>query len=261
MQFETKDLPNDALQRLSDHVASCLSCKQMIAVIKANVAEYEAGVEQQRASLRAKLMAAAPPQDLFSAGSRRASSWLNRKTAILAASLAAAAAVAVFLLPDLYRVGDRARSPAATHGMGFKGNVTFEVVAKRDGRQFRVAPGAELIPNDALRFVVNTTSSGYLSIFALDNQKRLSPFYPETRPEREPEPMVLNRPGRHELPGSIVLDDMTGDEYYVIVFSKHRFDRRDVHARLKQVHLDQDFVIEDSEDLYIRSLKVKKKTP
>jgi hypothetical protein len=40
--------------------------------------------------------------------------------------------------------------------------------------------------------------------------------------------MRLERPGKHELPGSVFLDDWIGTEHLVVVFSQEVFDRKRV---------------------------------
>jgi hypothetical protein len=113
---------------------------------------------------------------------------------------------------------------------GLKGTMKFQVVAKRGDHQFRVDPGAELRENDALRFVVVTDRGGWVSVFSVDSRGAVSPFYPDTEPAGDPSPLRLDRAGRHELPGSIVLDDALGPEHFVVVFSPGEFDRGEVFS-------------------------------
>ena len=40
--------------------------------------------------------------------------------------------------------------------------------------------------------------------------------------------MSIPASGRHELPGSVILDDAVGREQFILVFSKEPFDRAEV---------------------------------
>jgi hypothetical protein len=112
--------------------------------------------------------------------------------------------------------------------------MSFEVIAKRGQRQFRVEEGAELMPDDALRFVVTVGMPGYLAVFSIDSRSRISAFYPDSDATKNAEPMLLQRKGRHELPGSIILDQVHGDECIVVAFSERPFDRSQVQQQARQ---------------------------
>jgi hypothetical protein len=118
--------------------------------------------------------------------------------------------------------------------ISFKGKLAVQVVAKRGDRQFMVKGGESLAENDALRFRITTAFPGYMSVLSVDGRGTVSAFYPDSAPSITPDPLRIARPGRQELPGSIVLDDAPGPEHLIVVFSKERFNRREVHRRIKQ---------------------------
>ncbi len=231
VQHEVGDLPSAEGEALSAHLAQCAVCQQRLAELQRNRGTYESRQQEHLAALHARLSAEQQPAEQRPARAR--SRWLRLAPAV--GGLAAAAAVALYVLPDVLPglPGSEAAPElgVSSSDVQFKGTVTVQIVARRNGRQFEVAPGVELKPEDALRFVVTSSSSGYVSVFSIDAEQRVSPFYPDSDPSRVPEPMALTTAGRHELPGSIVLDRVSGDECFVVAFSEQRFDRERVHEQ------------------------------
>jgi hypothetical protein len=212
------DLQADEREELSRHLEQCPSCNRKLGEMQANVSLYAENKEQHLARLRSRLsrQPGRAPARL---------SWL--RLAPVGGALAAAAAILLFLVPSLER--KESRPPAAD--IRFKGSMAFEVVARRDSRQFRVQQGARLLPGDALRFVVTVGSPGYLTVFSIDASGSISAFYPDSDPAQDKAPLSLDRPGQHELEGSVILDRSRGDECLAVVFSSESFDRSRVHQR------------------------------
>jgi hypothetical protein len=207
------DLPADERDALSRHLEQCDPCRQQLAEMQANAEAYAADEEEHLARLRAQL----------SRQPERAPSrptWLRLAPA--GGALAAAAAVLLFLLPAIEEPENR----PSPNDIRFKGTMAFEIVARRGDRQFRVQQGTELLPGDALRFVVTVSKPGYLTVFSVDAAGAVSPFYPDSDPaEDDDAPLLLDRAGRHELEGSVILDQSRGDECLAVVFSPEIFDR------------------------------------
>ena len=109
--------------------------------------------------------------------------------------------------------------------MQFKGRCTVEIAASRGGSVFSVAEGDRLREGDAIRFSITVDRPGYLTVFSSDSDRTLSPFYPADALEDETPPLRISSAGRHVLPGSIVLDDSTGPERFIAVFSAEPFAR------------------------------------
>jgi hypothetical protein len=258
-EMRAEDLPQDELDRLGAHVKACESCRRILGDIESNAAEYEVEAIWHFSKIKPILETVEERKEPAHSKDRRVGFGRRRLAAVLV-PLAAAAVIALMFVPRLHDEQDEALSTAGETAVNFKGAAfTFDVVAKRNERQFKVEPGAVLMPDDALRFIVDTTSGGYLSVFSLDEQKRVSPFYPDTEPEESPGPMKLRGAGRHQLPGSIILDDVRGDEYYVVVFSKNPFDRREVHAKIINENFNREISLQNGPDLYVRSLRVEKR--
>ena len=218
VQYLAGELQAEEREAVSRHLEQCPGCRERLAETEANAAAYAADQEQHLERFRSRLS-----EQPETAPARP--TWLRLAPA--AGVLAAAAAVLLLLLPALEPGPGR----PAEEEIRFKGTMAFEVVARRESRQFRVEPGSELRSGDALRFVVAAATPGYLTVFSLDAAGSPSAFYPDTDPARDRAPLRLERAGRHELPGSIILDDSRGDEALVVAFSAEPFDREQVHGR------------------------------
>jgi hypothetical protein len=105
----------------------------------------------------------------------------------------------------------RINAPEETY-IGIKGGPGLEVFAERGGKQFPVKPGAALQPKDKVRFVVNSAGSKYVLIASRDGAGNFTVYYPYNGLESAPL-------AQRELPGSIELDEVTGKEWLVAVFS------------------------------------------
>jgi hypothetical protein len=216
------DLPPDEIRRVEAHVGSCDACRAVIGEIDANVAEYEARADDHLARLLTRIEDEPEEAEVVPLAPRRRSRVVVVAAAV--GALAAAAMLALVLIPVL---GDRDDEDQGD--IRFKGSLAVEIVAQRDGEQFKVTDGTELRADDAIRFVVTTGEPGWITVFSIDRTGRLSPFYPDADPASSPDPLRIDSAGRNELPGSIILDDSRGHEEIVVVFCRERFDRSRVH--------------------------------
>ena len=117
----------------------------------------------------------------------------------------------------------------------FKGEFSFEVFAKRGPRQFKVEPGQRLTENDSLKFVVTTGGPAWIYVISIPAVGTSADFYPDTPSTSDPRPLLLPVSGRHELPGSIILDNSTGPEYLMMLHSGGQFDRADALNALEKL--------------------------
>jgi hypothetical protein len=249
------DLPPDEAQRVEAHLNDCQSCRAVRDEIESNAAEYESRAEEHLARLLERLEAERPATEVVPLAPRRRSRVAT--VAIAVGGLAAAAVLALVLVPALLE-------PSDTDLQGdirFKGQLAVELVAKRGARQFRVTEGAELVAGDAIRFVVSTGAPGWISVFSIDGAGRLSPFYPDSDPATDPEPLRLGASGRHELPGSIILDDSLGHEDIVVVFSTAQFDRGPVHRAAARAGSAAAAAAELGPDFALQIVRVTKRPP
>jgi len=219
------DLPPVEARRVEEHVAACAECRAALDEIDANVAEYGARADDHLAQLMDRIAREPAAAEVVPLRARRSRLV---PVAIAAGSLAAAAVLALVLVPVLTGPDAGGDRPDVL----FKGSLAVEIVAKRGADQFLVTDGAGLRPGDAIRFVVTTGEPGWLTVFSIDAAGRLSPFYPDSEPSDDPEPLWIARAGRQELPGSIILDDSRGHEEIVVIFSATAFDRASAHRKV-----------------------------
>jgi hypothetical protein len=86
------------------------------------------------------------------------------------------------------------------------------VFARRpDGRVDAAFDGTSLRPGDAIRFVLTVPEAGHVAVVGLDGVAHVSIYAPAAV---DAAPLAVAA-GRHELPGSIVLDETPGDERLV----------------------------------------------
>jgi len=223
-QWKTNDLSAKEQRAVGTHVEGCDACREIIGEIEANAAKFEPHAEAQLQSIL-KNITAKTHVERGEVPSRQP--LIMRRVIPVLAAMAAAASV-IFALAGPLKTAEHSKPDTA-----FKGSFSFKVIAKRGGDQFQVSSGDQLRENDAVRFAITTGVKGYISVLSIDDQKRISPFYPEKDPSLEAAPLILEEAGKYELPGSIILDDSTGIEYFVVLFSKEFFDRRQLHDRLR----------------------------
>lgn len=249
-----EDLPPDEMKSIGEHLDQCSNCHDIVKTMAQNKAEYESRRDEHVSRFREALLAENGREHVATA----TPTLMTRRFSPALYALAAAAMIGIVLTVALLTSDRNIPESAVT----FKGSMVFKVVAKRGMEQFFVKGDSELKENDALRFIVTTRSAGYVSVCSVDKGGIVSPFYPDTDPKADQNPMAIEGPGRHELPGSIILDNEIGYEYLVVVFSKKRFDRRDIHTILKHKHGKLSTGLESGKDynssLVINTLKIRK---
>jgi hypothetical protein len=214
VQHVADELPPDKASALAKHFVRCSRCQEAIEKIRKDEAEYRTTLQPPFATLWQRLESS----DTERQGKRR---W-NWVFAL--ATPAVAAALLVLIWPH-------AAEDQSTTGPAYKGALSLQIVAKRGERQFFVSEGQGLCAGDALRFVVTTARAGlYLVVFSIDGANQLTTFYPDARNARaarnagERKNLLLGSSGRHELPGSIVLDQTQGVETFFVLSARRPFD-------------------------------------
>jgi len=206
--YAVGDMADGESAILKNHLDSCDACRSSFEKLIKNVEEYEKNATEHLEALRSRLLGETEEV------TRRRWLWLS--------GIALAAAIAVLLLVIVVWPGDK------PDDIAFKGAFSLQVVAQKKDEQIIVKEGEKLTKGDAIRFVVTTDSAGFISVFSVDSRGRIFPFYPDSDPSIASGPMMLERPGKHELPGSVFLDDWIGTEHIVVVFSQEMFDRKRV---------------------------------
>ena len=103
-----------------------------------------------------------------------------------------------------------------SHGLRSMGGLIVETYCKRGGKVFAATDGQDFLEGDRLRFAYTSDRPGYLSVFGVDDQGRVFPYYEEDSLAGgyvEPGARVL-------LPGSVELDDHHGWERIYALWSE-----------------------------------------
>lgn len=203
-------LPDGERTAAEAHVAACPECRERWREREEDRAHFEKFVlPRTLPRIEARLEETSLP------------GWLRRRWQLYvpAFGLALAALAVVVIAP-----------PSADEGyIGVKGPgaPTLEVVADRGGRQFPVRPGTHLKPGDRIRFRVNPGEARYLLIASRDGRGEVTVYFPYGG-----DASAQVEPGDRVLPGSIELDDATGTERLLAVFSDQPVRAADVRGVL-----------------------------
>jgi hypothetical protein len=162
------------------HIASCERCRADLEAAEAACARFTRDVF---------------PRTVVNIRERRR--WRFGIT-ILAPVLAAAALV-IWLLRPHDRVDD--------DDIRIKGELTFQVFAKRGDAIIPVRDATRLAPGDQIRFVVGCGAPAYLLVASIDGAGHATIYHPYGGTRSAPADAAPT-----ELPGSIVLDDAPGPE-------------------------------------------------
>ena len=135
-------------ERAQAHLGQCDTCRGLVNE-----------VEQDFARFQQYVLPKTLPQIEARAARGLRPRWL-RGLSLSGLGLVAALGVAVVLWPQLKTPTDLEAPYLGTKGLGAK----LQVVANREGTQFRVGAGSHLRPGDRLRFVVDAGPSRYVLI-------------------------------------------------------------------------------------------------
>lgn len=216
--FHTGDLNETQQEATTRHLRECHGCQRMLATLKENAGTYEQQMSRHRTALKQALS----DEAAVAANKKKQGAVIplfGTKNFRWVLPVAAAAAVLIIVLASATLMQPSAPLP----DMAYKGQFSVSVVARRNSNQFAVDEGARLRENDALRFTVQTGQSGYLMIGDLDSRGQFTVLYPAADSAPDGQALEIPTPGRHILPDSIVLDDATGEEHFVAIFSKTPF--------------------------------------
>jgi hypothetical protein len=234
--FHTGDLNETQQEETTCHLRECHGCQRALETLKENAGMYEQQMSRHQVALKQALVGEAE----VAANKKKQGAVMllfGIKNFRWVVPVAAAAAVLIVVLASATLMQPSAPLP----DMAYKGQFSVSVVARRNRNQFAVDEGARLRENDALRFTIQTGKPGYLVIGDLDSRGQFTVLYPAADSAAEGQALEIRTPGRHTLPDSIVLDDATGEEHFVTIFSKTPFktDLIDLGLAKKLIENDQ----------------------
>ncbi|SES77075.1 DUF4384 domain-containing protein [Stigmatella erecta] len=193
------------------HVSACEVCQARIAALREERARFLRARPARAFSARVLEQAARP-------------SWWERPRLWALAMVPALALVALALQGALL--------PAGPTSIRYKGAapVRWEVLVSREGQPAVAFPeGVPLRQGDVLRFRVVLPERGYVFIANLDEAGQFTRYYPADSAHA-----VALEPGEHVLPGSVVLDDVRGEERVLVFLSPAPLESQEVEAALRQ---------------------------
>ena len=212
--------PQDAKpdQSTVDHIQNCPECSLRVRILREEREAFR--VMHPSSTFLARLeRAQSPDRSRVGLGAFRA--------ALSAVALASALGVTVFMA---IQPSDEANVPA---GVKMKGTteLALRIHVSRDG-----APAVpfderdELHRGDILRFVADIPEDGYAALMSLDENQRLSWYYPTSAyPAR-----LLTAGTSRVLPGAIQLDDYVGSELLVLVLSDAPMDKQAIETHVRK---------------------------
>ena len=251
VQYLAGELPAAKGRLLALHLEACGGCQGALETLREQDAEYRTALAPPFESLWQRLREleqrerseelAGPAAGADTSPSRRPGK--ERRLWLWGLGLAAPALVALvvaMLLP--WQLPDDRFAPAAGYkfapATGYKGELSLQVVVLRGKRQFLAHEGALLCSGDRMRLVVTSAKAQrYLRVFSIDGANALTIFYPNEKLSpsrtigREGANLLLRVAGRHELPGSIVLDQTPGSEHLFVLASAQPFDPQPAERR------------------------------
>jgi hypothetical protein len=210
---------------LASHVGSCGRCAAIFADL-ASARSLLLGADPEATSLRAA-------RAIRETVAQRRRRWRFLRVLAPAMLIPVAAALLLATRPALLsgRVG---------HGptTGSKGSFLVDTYFKRGGKVRPAADGQDFLEGDRLRFAYTSDRPGYLTVFGVDDQGKVFPYYPETTLES----YYVEAGGRILLPGSVELDNHHGWERIYAVWSETQLSddvvRRAVASGLAAVEKD-----------------------
>ncbi len=234
-RYKANDLEQLDAENIRCHLELCAACTKLSEEMDTNIREFSKDEDNRIRRLNSEI------DQKFGQSKTRSTAF---KSFALAGLFAAAAAALLFLFFGI----DRTENSQDSDRIAFKGEFSMKIIGNRQGKQFEVKDGTSLKEGDSIMFIVTVGEPGYLTIFSKDKSGKLSPFYPDNSPEQDVEPLRIEAAGIHIMDGSILLDDVLGEETYTGVFSSKPFNRKDA------------FIPKQGKELIVRSITVMKES-
>jgi len=194
---------NGTLESISQHTGTCARCQGVLAELQLARHEllgFDPMMQSQRAAQNILAEVAVRRQRVW----RRWTFWLP------AAFAPAAAAMLFFASPAIPKTDVLSQdSETAVAGVRAKSSsLGMRVFCKRGENQFEVADGGEFVQGDRLRFSYTKGERGHLTVFSVDDEANISPFYKDGELGSQPADLGT----QVMLPGSVELDGHKGWE-------------------------------------------------
>jgi hypothetical protein len=189
----------------ASHVGSCSRCAAIFADLE-SARSLLLGADPEATSLRA----ARAIREMVAQRRRR---W--RFLRVLAPAMLVPVAAALLLASKPALLSSLGNHGATTVA---KGGFLVETYLKRGGKVRLATDGQDFLEGDRLRFAYTSDRAGYLTVFAVDDQGKIFPYYPETTLES----FYVESGGRILLPGSVELDNHHGWERVYVLWCERQ---------------------------------------
>lgn len=229
VRFHQKDLSSGSMKEVQEHIGNCAKCQQVLHKISANESTYNAKLDFHTDRLLDAIAAegASPNQEEPNVVSLAAKQKKQGVIHILIPLAAVASiVVALYFFPQF-------KTPQG-ETIGYKGRFSAAVFAKRNSALFPVEDQTVLYPNDALRFRIQTSAEGYVYVFNVDEKGTVLGLYPFD-PAPDSKGLKITTPGEHMLDDSVVLDESTGTEHFVVVFATTPLNIGNINGQAKAI--------------------------
>ena len=200
--LEMGGLDETKKRTIDEHLRACATCRQDHESLKKFRAEFSDQV-LPRTIDRVRERVEAPAKLSFA------------RPAVFAPVLASAAALALWVATG--RPGLPGKDDGDT--VRAKGEAALQIVARHEGRVATLDQShPSVAAGDEIRFIVTPTdlSHPYLYIASVDGRGRANFYFPFDGAQSA----RVDRAGRWEIPGSIVVDDAPGPERVFALFSR-----------------------------------------
>jgi hypothetical protein len=211
--LEMGELDEAKKRSVDEHLRACAVCREDRESLRKLRAEFAEKILPRTLERVRGRIADAPAQPWFA------------RPAVFAPLLASAAALVLWVATGLPGKGDDIRA---------KGDAALQVIARHEGRVTPLdAAHPTAAAGDEIRFVVTPVdlSHPYLFVVSVDGSGRANVYFPFDGAESA----RVARPGRWEIPGSIVLDETPGPERVFAVYSREPLTKAAVTAALAEI--------------------------
>jgi hypothetical protein len=220
VRFEAGELDELRAAAVNIHRRRCRECAERVQCLRQARSELFGSTPGPRSR-----QAAADIASVVSPPRRRLLWWRRWALALLLPAPALAAGL-VLLLGPLAPTREPPSAQQQAAGIRAKGVFAISMACSRGDQVFVPGPETVLAAGDRLRFSYTTAEEGYLTIFAVEDDGDIFPYYPE----RDLAGMRVAPGDKVTLPSSIELDDHHGHERIFALWSPEPLNDRAIRG-------------------------------
>ncbi len=229
VQYHAGELPEPNRRSIERHIDQCERCSGVIERFEQN---KQQGLEQRQSTLsRIRRLADADPQTgILPTYRQRPKGWWRPALGVAAS----AAVVIIAVLIGTGQLGD----PPDKAVIAYRGAVALHVSAYRNGHRFKLDPDRTVRRGDRLTVEVTVSSPGYVALFSMDRQGKVTPLDTDIQFETNTEIQKFETAGRHLLKSNLVVDQEFSAAHIIVAFSQDPFDASAVQSDLSSTQTE-----------------------